>query len=433
MKLRFKFSPLKNSKAIAKTLFSFFIPGGLLFLITVIILNLRIIDKVLPNSALIYPIIVIGAGVLLGLFFKRTWLMLVIFILAMADRALLHFATNTAVTMEEGRLIYHAISILLPLNLCMFAFMKRRGNMKWQSIWFLGAVLLQGCGVAFIYQYKSLSFSTFLEYSSIKWALLERIPLTQLALFAFGIAFVYYLLLYIRTRGVIERAFCWALISIFYALALSRIGLVSSIYFSTAGLLFVISVIENIYVEGFQDELTDLPTGKSMHGILSRLDTGYTVALIEVDNFERLKDNHGRRVSKQVLRSLGSKLTNVTGGGKPFHYGGKVFAVIFPGMFLQNALPRIEKLRQTIKKLGPVLQNQKSPGKKPKKLKRIEILANKVQVKVSIGVAERSDADMSPQQAILKAEKALATAKREGHDRMSPPFISVEFESLEQS
>ncbi len=153
MKLRFNFSPLKNSKTIAKSLFSFFIPAGLPFLIIVIILNLRIIDKVLPNSALIYPIIVIGAGVLLGLFFKRIWLMLVILILVIADRALLYFAGNTAVTMEEGRLIYNAISFLLPINLCFFAFMKRRGDIKWQSIWFLGAILLQGCGVAFIYQY----------------------------------------------------------------------------------------------------------------------------------------------------------------------------------------------------------------------------------------------------------------------------------------
>jgi diguanylate cyclase (GGDEF)-like protein len=430
MKLRFKFSPLKNIKATAKTLFSFFIPSGLPFLITVIIMNLRIMDKVLLNSALIYPIIVIGAGVLLGLFFKRIWLMLIILTLVMADRVLLHFAANTAVTMEEGRLIYHAISFLLPFNLCVFAFMKRRGDMKWQSIWFLGAILLQGCGVAFIYQNKSLGFGAFLEYSSIKWALLERMPLSQLALFAFGIAFVYYLFLYIRTRGVIERAFCWALISIFYALALSKIGPVSSIYFSTAGLIFVISVIENIYVEGFQDELTDLPTGKSMHGILSQLDRGYTVALIEVDNFERLKDNHGRRVSKQVLRSVGSKLTSVTGGGKPFRYRGEVFAVVFPGMFLQNTLSHMEELRQTIKKSGPILQSQKSPGKKPKRLKGIEILANKVPVTVSIGVAERGDADMSPQQAILKAEEALGTAKREGHDQMSPPFISVEFEAL---
>jgi len=428
MKLIFKFLSPKSIKAIAKTLFSFFIPGGLLFLITVIILNLRIIDKVSPNPALIYTIIVIGAGVLLGLFSKRIWLMLVILILVIADRALLHFTANTAVTMEGGRLIYHAISFLLPFNLCVFAFMKRQGDMKWQSIWFLGAILLQGCGVTFIYQHKSSGFGAFLEYSSMKLQLLERIPFSHLTLFAFGIAFVYYFFLYVRTRGKIERAFCWALISIFYALASDKIGPGSSIYFSTAGLIVVISVIENIYVGGFQDELTDLPTGKGLHGILSRLDTGYTLALIEVDNFTRLKRNHGRRVSKQVLRSVGLKLTSVSGAGKPFRYRDEVFAVVFPGMFLQNALPHMEELRQTIKKPGPILQNKKGPGRKPKRLKRIEILANKVSVTVSIGVAERGDTDMSPQQVILKAEEALGTAKRKGHGRMSPAIISVEFE-----
>jgi diguanylate cyclase (GGDEF)-like protein len=430
MKLAVKFSLLKNSKTIAKALFSFFIPGGLLFLITVIILNLRITDKVLSDSALIYPLIVIGGGLLIGLIFKRIWLMLAILILALADRVLLYSAANTLITTEGGRLIYHAISFLLPFNLCVFAFMKRRGDMTRQSIWFLGGIILQGCVVAFIYQYKSLGFGAFFEYSSIKLPLLERIPLSQLALFAFGIAFVYYLFLYIRTLAVIERAFCWTLISIFYALALSTIGPVSSIYFSTAGLILVISVIESIYVEGFQDELTGLPTGKSMLGILSQIDRGYTMAMIEVDHFKRLKDNHGRRVSKQVLRTVGSKLTSVTGGGKPFSYGGEVFAVVFPGMFLQDVLPHMEELRQTIKKPGPILQYHKSPRKKPKKLKKVEILANKVPVTVSIGVAERSESDMTPHQAIKKAKEALNIAKNEGRDRMHPSFMKIEFEAL---
>jgi diguanylate cyclase (GGDEF)-like protein len=430
MKLKFKLFTLKDGKAIAKTLFSFFIPGAIPFLLTVIILNLRIMDRVLAKSAQIYPLIVIGAGILVGLLFKRMWLMLVILLLAITDRALLYFAANISVATEGGHLLYHAISFLLPFNLCAFAFMKRRGDMTRQSIWFLGAILLQGCAVAFIYQYRSLGFGAFLEDSSLKWTLLKHTPLSQPALFAFGLALVYYLFLYIRTRGVIERAFCWALISVFYALGLGRIGPESSIYFSTAGLIFVISVIENIYVEGFQDVISDLPTGKSMHGVLSRVNTGYTVAMIEVDNFKRVRDNHGRRMSKQVLRSIGEKLTHVTGGGKPFHYRGEVFAVVFPGKFLQDTLPHMEELRQLIKKPGPIPYDEKSPRRKPKKLKKIEILASKVPVTVSIGVGERSDADMSPLQAIKQAEKALLTARNEGRDRMHPSYMKVEFEAL---
>ena len=419
MKLKFNFPSPKNIKTKAKALFSFFIPGGLPFLITVIILNLRIMDKVLPNSALIYPIIVIGAGVLLGLFFKRIWLMLVILILVIADRALLHFVANTAVITEGGRLIYHAISFLLPINLCVFAFMKRRGDMKWQSIWFLGAILLQGCGVAFIYKYKSLGFGAFLEYSSMKWALLERIPLSQLALFAFGIAFVYYLFLYIRTRGVIERAFCWALISTFYGLALSRIGLVSSIYFSTAGFIFVISVIENIYVEGFQDELTELPTGKNMLGILSQLDTGYTVAMIEIDSFKKISDRYGILVGDQVLRMVASKLEKVTGGGLSYRYSGQRFAVVFPVKFADEAIPHLESLRKGVEIYGFILRGPKRPSEKPANPEKFRGSQKKISLNIAIGAAERKDAKVKPKYVIKAADQALLNAQKEGGNQIA--------------
>jgi GGDEF domain-containing protein len=99
-------------------------------------------------------------------------------------------------------------------------------------------------------------------------------------------------------------------------------------------------------------------------------------------------------------------------------------------MFLQNTLPHMEELRQLIKKPGPIPSDEKNPRKKPRKLKRVEILANKIPVTVSIGVAERSDTNMSPHQAIQEAEKALNTAKNEGRDRMHPSYMKVEFEAL---
>ena len=430
MTLKSKSSFLKKSKVIAKSLFSFFIPGGLLFLVTAIILHLKILDKLLPGLALVYPFIAFGAGVLVGLYFKRIWLLFVILILALADKLLLHFAADIAVSMAGGLLMYNAVSLLLPFNLYVFTLMKKRGAMTQESIWFFGGILLQGCGVALIYQSQNLGFGAFLEYSFIKWPLLEHLPLPQLASFAFGIVFLYFLVCYIRTRGAIERAYIWALISIFSALVVNRNGQASSIYLTTAALIFVISVIENIYIEAFQDELTGLPTRKILHGTLYNLGTGYTVAMIEIDNFKKLKENHGRRVSKQILRMVGSKIASVTGGGMPFRYGGEVFIVVFPAMFLQDTLSHLEELRKAIRESGSILRNQKSPRKRPKRLKRVEILANRVPATVSIGVAERSDLDMSPQQAIKAAEKALNLAKREGHDRMYPTHVTVEFEQL---
>ncbi len=415
----------KKSKVFAKALLSFLIPGGLLFLVTVIILHLKILDKALPGLALVYPLIVYGVGVLLALRFKRIWLLLAIFFLALANLLLQLFATDAGVSAGEGRLVFNAVSFLLPFNLYLFSFMKKRGVLTWQSIWFLGGIFLQGCGVAYIYRYQNLGASVLLEYPYINWSLLEHIPLSQPALFVYGIVFLYFIARYIRIREAIERAFFWALILTFSALVVNRIGPASSIYFATAGLILVISMIENIYLEGFRDELTDLPTSQVLIGNLSKLKAGYTLAMIEIDHFKKLKENHGRKVSKQIIRMVGSKLAIVT-GGMPFRYGDCVFLVAFPGMFVQETMPRLEKLRITIKESGFILPSRKRFRKTKKILNGLKIHPNKIPLSVSIGVAETSDLDISPQQVIKSVEEALYFAKREGRDRISTSSGSVE-------
>jgi diguanylate cyclase (GGDEF)-like protein len=414
----------KKGKVFAKALISFFIPGGLLFLVTVIILYLKILDKALPGLALVLPFIVYGAGILLALRFKRSWLLLAIFFLALANLILQLFATDTTVLTGAGRLVFNAVSLLLPFNLYLFTFLNKRGAITLQSICFLGGILLQGGGVAYIFRYQNLGASALLEYSYINWSLLEHIPLSQPALFVYGIVFLYFLARYIRIREAIECAFFWALILTFSALVVNKIGPASSIFFAMAGLILVISVIENIYFEGFRDELTDLPTSQVLIGNLSKLKTGYTLAMIEIDHFKKLKDNHGRKVSKQIIRMVGSKLASVT-GGMPFRYGDAVFLVVFPGMFVQETMPRLEKLRIMIKESGFMTPSQKDSHKRLKRLKGLKIQPDKIPLPVSIGVAEKIDLDIRPQQVIKSAEEALYFARKEGRDRISTGSSSV--------
>ena len=415
----------KTGKAIAGALLSFFIPGGLLFLATVIIMHLKILDKALPGLILIYPLVVYVFGILLALRFKRTWLLLAILVLALANMLLQFFATDTTDLTGAGRLVFNAISLLLPFNLYLFTFIKKRGVIAQESIYLLGGILLQGCGVAYICRYQNVSASVFLEYPYINSPLLERIPLTQPALFVYGIVFLYFLVRYIRIHEAIERAFFWVLILTFSALTLSRIGPASSIYFATAGLILVISVIENIYFEGFRDELTDLPSSQVVVGNLSKLQVGYAVAVIEIDHFKKLKDTHGKNVSKQIIHKVGSMLGSVT-GGMPFRYGEAVFLVVFPGMTVQETTPRLERLRTKIKESGFLFHSRKRTHKKQKKLRGLKTLPQRIPLSLSIGVAERIDFDTSHRQVIKSAEEALYFAKKEGRDRISTGSGTVE-------
>jgi diguanylate cyclase (GGDEF)-like protein len=320
--------------------------------------------------------------------------------------------------------VFNAVSLLLPFNLYLFTFLNKRGAITGQSICILGGILLQVFGVAYIFRYQNMGASALLEYSYINWSLLEHIPLSQPALFVYGIIFLYFLARYIRIREAIERAFFWALILTFSALVVNKIGPASSIFFAMAGLILVISVIENIYFEGFRDELTDLPTSQVLIGNLSKLKTGYTLAMIEIDHFKKLKDNHGRKVSKQIIRMVGSKLASVT-GGMPFRYGDAVFLVVFPGMFVQETMPRLEKLRIMIKESGFMTPSQKDSHKRLKRLKGLKIQPDKIPLPVSIGVAEKIDLDIRPQQVIKSAEEALYFARKEGRDRISTGSSSV--------
>ena len=93
-------------------------------------------------------------------------------------------------------------------------------------------------------------------------------------------------------------------------------------------------------------------------------------------------------------------------------------------LLLENEYDVQQKLEKNMRHLEDNMKGLE------KKLKRIEILANKIPVTVSIGIAERGEADMTPHQAIKKAEKALLTAKNEGRDRMHPSYMKVEFEAL---
>jgi GGDEF domain-containing protein len=55
-----------------------------------------------------------------------------------------------------------------------------------------------------------------------------------------------------------------------------------------------------------------------------------------------------------------------------------------------------------------------------------KIQPDKIPLSVSIGVAERIDLDIRPQQVIKSAEEALYFARREGRDRISTGSGSVE-------
>ena len=304
------------NSVVVRTLFSLFVPGGLVVITTAILLYIGALDKSLSALVHIYPYLVAVAGVLLGWRFNRSRLILAILVLALADRGLLLFSHGTSNVVSStgvGRTVYNAVSFLLPLNLVLISAVKERGIVTLHGVVRLSLILVQVLGVFLLCHYDISSLGAFLNYSFSPGHALSRLPLSLPAILSFVIAFFFLTHRFIQHESVIENGFFWALLSVFFAFAVGKIGSISTVYFATAGLVLVVSVIETSHSMAFQDELTGIPGRRALEEKLLKLSGNFSLAMLDIDFFKKFNDRHGHEVGDQVLRLVASKLSTVSG------------------------------------------------------------------------------------------------------------------------
>jgi diguanylate cyclase (GGDEF)-like protein len=403
-----------------RTLFSLFVPGGLVVFTTAIIIYLGFFDKSLSALVHIYPYLVAVAGILLGWRFNRSRLIFAILVLALADRGLLLFSPGAGATSATaGQTVYNGVGFLLPLNLVFLSRVKERGILTFHGLVRLGLILLQVFGVFLICRYQNWGLAAFLNYSLPAGHFLSWLPLSLSSFLSFAASFLFLTLGYIRHESVIENGFFWALLSVFLAFAVGKIGPISTIYLATAGLVLVVSVIETSHSMAFRDELTGIPGRRALEEKLLQMSGNFTVAMVDIDFFKKFNDRHGHEVGDQVLRLVAAKLTTVSGGGKTFRYGGEEFTIIFPGLNSKAAIPHLEKLRRRVEQTRFLVRGSNRSGKRLEKAKGIRGFRRRAKVTISIGVAERNDKYTSPDQVLVAADKALYRAKKAGRNRTS--------------
>jgi len=169
----------------------------------------------------------------------------------------------------------------------------------------------------------------------------------------------------------------------------------------------------------FRDELTALPTRRSLNEALLKLGNTYTVAMVDIDFFKKFNDRYGHDVGDQVLAMVAAMLTRVGGGGRAFRYGGEEFTILFPGKNLQEATPHLEKLREAVADAGFKVRSADREGKSSGNRKKGGDSAKKVSLTISIGMAQRDATRKSSQAVIKAADQALYRAKEAGRNRVS--------------
>src|SRR5438270_12939913 len=114
----------------------------------------------------------------------------------------------------------------------------------------------------------------------------------------------------------------------------------------------------------YLDELTQLPSRRSLNEALLKLGETYSIAMLDVDHFKKFNDSYGHESGDQALRLVASRLARIAGGGKAYRYGGEEFAVVFPGKPAEDVFIYLDRMRKIIEQSTFTVRGKDRRGNK---------------------------------------------------------------------
>ncbi len=158
------------------------------------------------------------------------------------------------------------------------------------------------------------------------------------------------------------------------------------------------------------DALTGLPNRRAFEAHYSELyrDTReglerLSVAFCDIDHFKKINDRHGHETGDRMLKTVASSLSAIS--GKNCHvarHGGEEFVMLFRGNSPEEALERLDALREALAQRNFVNRHNDQPIGR---------------VTFSAGIAD-AFAYPDPREALRAADRALYKAKESGRNRI---------------
>jgi len=365
------------------------------------------------------PYFTLGVGLLVSLAFKRGRAVFAVLSLMLAYAGFRMFLGGGADAFT-AKTVYAALCIFVPFNLALLSVVRERGALNPYGARRLGLLVAEMGITAAIVLGDHQAFSESLYRPLFADAAAAGSPIPQLGLATMAVALMVAVICAVVRASVIEAAFAVTVV----AFAASCNGVVSSDVFAwltTAGVIVTAAVLQDSYRLAFRDELTGLPGRRVLNERLMSLEGNYSIAMLDVDHFKVFNDTWGHDVGDQVLKLVASRLRRVGGGGKAYRYGGEEFAIVFLGRRVLEVLPRIEALRKDIEAYEMQIRAANRPRSTEAGAVRSAADAAPiwVTVRVSIGVAEKSERLATPDAVIKAADEALYRAKSAGRNRVS--------------
>jgi len=367
------------------------------------------------------PYFTLGLGLLIALVFKRGRALFAVLSLLVAYTCFRMFFADSLPEDFVSKTIYAAVCLLVPLYLAFLAAVHERGALNAHGGRRLAALLI-AAGVTAAVIYGGFGKITELLYRQLMADfVLSGSPIPQSGILAMVAALIAAVCVAVARGGVIDAALAVS-IAAFAAACNAAATSGMFMWFTTAGVIVTVAVLQDSHRMAFRDELTGLPGRRALNESLMSLNRGYTIAMLDVDHFKSFNDKWGHDVGDQVLRLVASRIQRVGGGGKAYRYGGEEFIVVFRGKRLLEVMSRLDALRKDIEGYKLHIRSSNRPrdanangAKSPADGQVNEWIF----VTVSAGVAERTERLPKAEDVIQSADQALYRAKQAGRNRVS--------------
>ncbi len=357
--------------------------------------------------------VIFGLGITLSIRFNQGRVFLIILLLSLSQLLLNYYSEFTLDITTYSQVLYSVACLLIPLNIVTISHLKERGLFSlWGKIR-ISLILIELFVIYKIAVSNNSSIQKVLNYKFINLPL-EKTIMNQTALLIFFLTLIFFIIKAYVKNSVFEVRLVGVIISVFTALFFVNDKISFSIFLSAAGLMLIISIIEDSYSMAYLDELTGIPSRRALRENLMKLGNKYVIAMVDIDFFKKFNDKYGHDVGDDVLKLVASNLVQVTGGGKAFRYGGEEFTILFPGKSINEVIPHLEKLREQVSKSGYIRKSSKAQSSKSKRENSSQLF-----VTISIGVCEKNSKYKYSSDVIKGADKALYRAKKKGRNCVS--------------
>jgi diguanylate cyclase (GGDEF)-like protein len=368
------------------------------------------------------PFIVTTLGMFLAVHFHRGRPFLALLLLIIFYWCSRRFLTGKSLELSLNE-IYQVFVLLIPINFALIAVMRERGVFTTAGRLRIIFLALQA-GVAYwLFKYNFIDLLPYIARNSTFLPFLSRMQFPAPALIVTTLCFGLILFLAVRRQAPIDSGLLGALVAFFIAANWLVNRDVHTVFCTAGAVIITLCILRDSYNMAFLDDLTGLPSRRSLNESLHGIGWHYTVAMLDVDHFKKFNDTYGHDVGDQVLKMVAHKMMAVTGGGKAYRYGGEEFTILFPGRRAEEAIPHLDELRQNIADYQLALRGTERPTNTPEQKQRrgrrsVKRDGASASVTISIGVAERSEALSTTEEVMKAADKALYKAKNRGRNQV---------------